>query len=275
MRKVELFDRPEAANPQVIVDRLRSGIRTNTRAIGITWVHSSSGVRLPIRQIADMLFESNRGRDEKERCLLVVDGVHGLGALEDSIAGLGCDFLCAGTHKWMFAPRGTGIIWGNDLNWARVQPTIPTFSSEEAFNAWLEGQTLAGPNTASRVTPGGFTAYEHQWAMSAAFAMHEQMGRARVAGRIRDLNTQCKQGLARMKKVTLHTPMDPALSAGLVAFEVAGVSPGDVVKKLLDKRVVASTSPYKVSYARLAPSLVNTPEEVDRALAAVRAIAGA
>jgi selenocysteine lyase/cysteine desulfurase len=175
----------------------------------------------------------------------------------------------------MFAPRGTGIIWGNDLNWARIQPTIPTFSSEDSFNGWMEGQPPAGPNTASRVSPGGFTAYEHQWAMSAAFAMHEQMGRARVAGRIRDLNTQCKQGLSRMKNVTLHTPMDPALSAGLVAFEVAGVSPGDVVKKLLARHIVASTSPYKVSYARLAPSLVNTPQEVDRALAAVREIAGA
>jgi selenocysteine lyase/cysteine desulfurase len=74
--------------------------------------------------------------------------------------------------------------------------------------------------------------------------------------------------------VTLHTPRDPALAAGICCFEVAGVSPEDVVKRLLERRVVASTSPYKPSYARLSASLVNTPEEVETALRATREIAG-
>ena len=41
----------------------------------------------------------------------------------------------------------------------------------------------------------------------------------------------------------------------------------------LARRIIASTSPYAVTYARLAPSLVNSPEEVDEALRALRAIA--
>jgi hypothetical protein len=41
---------------------------------------------------------------------------------------------------------------------------------------------------------------------------------------------------------------------------------------LLEHKVIASTSPYKVSYARLAPSLVNDEREVELALRAVRAI---
>ena len=69
------------------------------------------------------------------------------------------------------------------------------------------------------------------------------------------------------------TPRAAALSAGLVAFEIDGVGPNDIVKQLLARRIVASTSPYAVSYARLAPSLVNTPAEVDEALRAVRALA--
>jgi len=39
------------------------------------------------------------------------------------------------------------------------------------------------------------------------------------------------------------------------------------------KRIVASTSPYRPSYARLAASLLNTPEEVDTAVQAVRGLA--
>ncbi|MBC7990221.1 MAG: aminotransferase class V-fold PLP-dependent enzyme, partial [Luteimonas sp.] len=64
------------------------------------------------------------------------------------------------------------------------------------------------------------------------------------------------------------------LSAGLVVFEVAGLTPADVVKQLLAKRVIASTSPYAITYARLAPSLVNTPQQVDEAVRAVREISG-
>jgi isopenicillin-N epimerase len=275
MRRIPLFDRSEAASPSEIVARLRSAIRPATRVVGVTWVHSSSGVRLPIRAIADMLADVNRGRDAAHRVRLVVDGVHGLGAVDESVADLGCDYFCAGTHKWIFAPRGTGIVWARAENWAAMRPMIPDFSSLDSFENWMNDAPPPKPTTAAHMTPGGFTAYEHQWAMSAAFQLHARMGRARVAERIRQLNDQCKAGLAKMANVTLHTPRDPSLSAGLVAFEVAGKKPEDVVKRLLEKRIVASTSPYRITYARLSPSLVNSPEEVDTALREVRNIAGA
>lgn len=99
-------------------------------------------------------------------------------------------------------------------------------------------------------------------------------GRARVAACIRSLNEQCKAGLAADPKVKLHTPMSGDLSAGLVVFEVAGLAPAEMVKRLLAKRIIASTSPYAITYARLAPSLVNTPEQVDQAIRAVREISG-
>ncbi len=273
MRQIALFDDPAQASSGTIVERLRAAIRPATRAVGITWVHSSSGVRLPLRDIAGAVREANRGRDEKDAVLLVVDGVHGLGAVDERPADTGIDFFCAGTHKWIFAPRGTGIVWGTPQAWARLRPTIPTFSSLEVFDTWLKGEKLSGPTRAWHVSPGGFAAYEHQWGAVAAFRFHEQLGRARVAARIRDLNDQCKDGLARIPKVRLRTPRDPALSAGLTCFEVAGQAPDGVVKRLLERKIVASTSPYRVAYARLAPSLVNSRDEVERALAAVRAIA--
>ena len=48
-----------------------------------------------------------------------------------------------------------------------------------------------------------------------------------------------------------------------------------MAKALLARRIVASKSPYKVSYARLAASVFNTPKEVDTAVAAVRTLAAA
>jgi selenocysteine lyase/cysteine desulfurase len=88
------------------------------------------------------------------------------------------------------------------------------------------------PTQAAWMSPGGFRAYERMWALPAAFAFHREIGRTRIAARIHELNTRIKDGLAGMRHVTLHTPRDPGLSASLVAFEVAGLTADDVVKRL-------------------------------------------
>ncbi|HET7745702.1 MAG TPA: aminotransferase class V-fold PLP-dependent enzyme, partial [Vicinamibacteria bacterium] len=214
---------------------------------------------------------ANRDRSAEDAALLLVDGVHGLGVEDETVAGTGCDFFVAGTHKWIFGPRGTGIVWGRPQAWAAVQPTVPAFEMPP-FEAWLDGRS-AGPTRAAWMSPGGFHAYEHLWALPAAFAFHARIGRARVAGRIHELNAQLKDGLSGMRHVRVLTPRDPALSAGLVAFELAGRTGEDVVKELHRRKVVASTSPYKPSLPRLAGSLLNTPAEVEQALRAVRALA--
>jgi selenocysteine lyase/cysteine desulfurase len=273
VRKIALFEEAAAATVGSILERIGSAIRPATRVLGITWVHSATGIRLPIRRIADLVQEVNRGRAEADHLLLVVDGVHGLGAVHEPIARMGCDFFAAGTHKWMFAPRGTGILWAKAENWARLTPTIPTFSDRECFNAWAQNRPVQGPTVAARVCPGGFHAYEHQWAMGAAFRMHLQIGPKRVADRIFELNDRCRQGLAAIPKLKLHTPMERELSAGINCFEVEGHQPGALVWALLQQRIIASTSPYAVTYARLSAGLMNTPGEVDRAVAAVKRLA--
>lgn len=275
MRKVALYDDAATVSVDAIVARVRAAIKPHTRVMGITWVHSSTGVRLPVRAIADALAEINRGRDEDERVRLLVDGVHGLGAVDESVAELGCDFFCAGTHKWMFGPRGTGIVWARAAEWRRLQPSFPSMTDPEPFLAWLEDRPLRGANNAWRMMPGGFQAFEYQWAMGAAFRMHQQIGRERVAARVNELNGRLKEGLAAMPKVKLHTPRDPALSAGLCSFEIDGRKPADVVAQLLARKVIASASPYAKSHVRLSAGLMNTPEEVDLALKAVHKVATA
>jgi selenocysteine lyase/cysteine desulfurase len=162
-------------------------------------------------------------------------------------------------------------IWGREGRWADMQPTIPAFQ-EELSAAWKQGKPPVGPTHAAWVTPGGFKAFEHLWALPAAFAFHHQLGRARVAERIHQLNTQCKDGLAAMKHIRLHTPRNSRLSAGLACFEVDSMTPDAAVARLLQRRIIASASPYATSYVRLAPSLVTSPADVDTALAAVRSL---
>ena len=272
-RRITLYDDPARAAEDEMVDRVRRALGPQTRVVGITWVHSSTGVKVPIRRVAEAIAEANKSRAAADRVLLVVDGAHGLGVEDMAVAELGCDFFAAGTHKWMFGPRGTGIVWGRREAWAHVLPTVPSFE-EGPYDAWMEGRD-PGPTRAAWVSPGGFHAYEHLWALPAAFAFHGQIGRSRIAGRIQELNARIKEGLAALPGIRIHTPRDARLSAGLVVFEVAGRTPEDVVQRLGARRIIASTSPYKPSYVRLAGSLLNTPEEVDMAVRAVRELGAA
>ena len=82
-----------------------------------------------------------------------------------------------------------------------------------------------------------------------------------------------KEGLARMPNIKLYTPRDENLSAGMVCFDVNGMKPEAVVERLLAQRIIASTTPYRVSYARLACNVVNTPHEIETTLRAIRELA--
>jgi selenocysteine lyase/cysteine desulfurase len=269
-RKIPLFDSYNSISPDEITDRIRKAIGPKTRAVGVTWVHSSSGVRLPIARIAQVLAEVNAGREEKDRTILIVDGVHGLGVEDPKITALGCDAFAAGTHKWMFGPRGTGFAWAKPGVWERMRPVIPSFSSPDLFAAWAEEHEPQTPARAAWFSPGGFQAFEHYWALPEAIRFHQNIGPARITARIHELNAQMKEGLARMPNVQLYTPRDENLSAGIVCFDVKGMKPEEVVKRLFEQRIVASTTPYRISYARVACSIANTPPEVDSVLRAIR-----
>ncbi|APR76238.1 Aminotransferase, class V [Minicystis rosea] len=270
VRRVPLYDRAAAATAPAMTEAIARAIRPETRVVAITWVHSSTGVRTPVRAIAEVVARANAGRDPKSHVLLCVDGVHGFGVENVTMSELGCDFFVAGCHKWIFGPHGTGLIWGKAEKWRLLRPTIPQFGPE-AYGAWMKG-TPPPPTTADMMTPGGFHAFEHRWALGEAFDFHRTIGKARVAARIHELNRQCKEGLAAMKHVVLHTPRADDISAGIITFEVLGMEPRAVVKRLAAARVIATTTPYATSYARLAPGLINTPEDVEAALRAVRAL---
>lgn len=268
VRKISLYDQAATATAEQIVGRIIGNIRPETRVLALTWVHSSTGMKLPIREIAAALAPINAMRNERDRVLFCVDGVHGFGVENTTLPELGCDFLMAGCHKWLFGPRGTGVILGTDYGWSRVTPTVPSFLAPNAYGAWLGGYD-PGPTTGARMTPGGFKAFEHVWAMTEAFGFHQWIGKANIQARTHELASRLKYGLRQIPGVILRTPVDPRLSAGIVSFDVAGLSADGVVRRLRNQRVLGSAAPYATRHVRLTPSLRNTPEDIDFALNAL------
>ncbi|OLC26926.1 MAG: hypothetical protein AUH91_03660 [Verrucomicrobia bacterium 13_1_40CM_4_54_4] len=132
----------------------------------------------------------------------------------------------------------TGFAWAKPAVWERMRPVIPTFTSPDVFEAWEQEHEPHTPARAAWFSPGGFQAYEHYWALPAAVRFHQNIGPSRVTARIHELNSQMKEALARMPHVELYT-----------------------------------RRPYRISYARVACSIVNTPREVDMVVRAIHELA--
>jgi selenocysteine lyase/cysteine desulfurase len=268
VRRVRLYERPAQTSVDEIVGRLTAAVTAATRAVAVTWVHSSTGVKLPIAEIAAALAEVNARRDSADQALLCVDGIHGLGSEDETVASLGCDFLVSGTHKWLFGPRGTGIVWGRREAWDAVSPTIPPFASEH-FGAWAAGVMPHSIDRGGSNTPGGYHSFEHRWALADAFRFHLDIGKAAIAQRTQEQATQLKTGLTEAG-IEVITPADPGVSAGIVCVSVGEVAPEGVVGSLLYRKIAASVTPYRESYLRLGPSMVTSPDDVDAVIDAMR-----
>lgn len=253
VRKIRLFDTPQQISTDQILATIAANIRPNIRVLGMTWVHSGSGVKLPIGEIGALVREHNRQRDNKDRIIFVVDGVHGFGVEDMRFADLNCDYFIAGTHKWLFGPRGTGIICAASEKLENLTPTFATFSQDEDF--------------ATIMTPGGYHAFEHRWALGKAFELHLQLGKADVQARIHQLNSYFKQRLQEHPTIELVTPLKPEHSAGFTFFRIKDRDLDQLAAFLTQNGVIVDAVDRDVGpVLRTAPGLLNTEQEIDRAM---------
>jgi selenocysteine lyase/cysteine desulfurase len=236
--RIRLYDDPAQATVGGMVEAARR-LPDDAGLLALTWVHSGTGVKIPVQQIAEAV-----------RVPVVLDGVHGLAA--DDLPIDSVDVLVAGTHKWLGGPRGTGLVWSRAFD--RLQAFIPPFHPGSPAANW---------------NPGGFHTFEHRWALAEAFDFHHRIGRTTVTKRIQSLATRLKEGLAELRNVRLVTPMAEEVSAGIVCFEVAGLDPPTAVDRLRERKVAASVTPYAQPYVRLGTGLWVDEADVDAALDAV------
>lgn len=254
VRKLKLFDSSAKVSVDEVLSNIDKGIRPETRVLGMTWVQSGSGVKLPIGEIGKLVEQHNRQREEKDRILYVVDGVHGFGVDDLDFPDMHCDFFIAGTHKWMFGPRGTGIICARSSEPKDVTPTIPTFSEATTFSTIM--------------TSGGYHSFEHRWALDEAFKLHLTLGKREVQTRIHELNTYAKNRLLEHRSIELVTPRSADLSAGFTFFRIKDRDCDQVAARLMQNRVVCDAVERDVGpVIRIAPGLLNSENDIERFMA--------
>ena len=243
--RVDLYDDPAAATVDDMTKRLLRRRHPETRVVALTWVHSSTGVRVPVPEIAAEL--------PRRRRPCCVDGVHGFAAVDVDLPDLGCDFLATGTHKWLFGPRGTGILWAARLGAAhRADPVVlrsrrpgPAHARRlPGLRAPVGGQGRLRVPAEHRPGPGG--------------GPHRRAGHA-AQGRAGRRST----GSPWSRRPTRRSR--PASSASTSP----GCRPPTPYRSCAPEAWSPARRRTATSYLRLGPSIATSPEQVDQAIAAL------
>jgi selenocysteine lyase/cysteine desulfurase len=273
LKVIELYDQEPQAHPEAIVQKIVSSVTSNTRLVVLTWVHSCSGIKLPIRKITAALAQLNFTRTTERKILIALDAVHAFGVEYFNILDLGVDFFITGCHKWFFGPRGTGIVWGSKQGWKLIHPIQTSFDSQ-TFWAWYTQKTPEKEVSQARfATPGGFPAFEHRWALLEAFSFAQQIGPQQIQQHIEDLSGICIEKLSSLDNISIKSSALPELRSGVICFEVNGISSKDAVDQLIDKKVVCGQTPYHKSYVRFMTSILLNEKDVEFAVNAVKELA--
>lgn len=223
-----------------------------TRVLALTHVSNVSGVKLPL---ADLVRAAHA-----QGIYVHVDGAQTWGAMALDIKALDVDSFTASAHKWYMGPKEVGLLYVKSEHISRIWPGV-------VASGWGNGpetrQTGArkfeslGQRDDAALAALGLTA-----------SIHDRIGPARIEQRIVELAQNLKQEL-RQAGIALVTPMDPALSFGVVIAEVPAGQGGELTNRLYDEFGIAGSSSGGL---RLCPAIYNTPAHIERAVSAVVAL---
>lgn len=197
------------------VSRLDEFITPKCKLVAVTQMSNVLGTVTPVEKII--------AAAHKVGAVAVVDGAQGVPHLGADVVKIDCDFLAFSAHK-MFGPTGVGVLYGKRALLENMPPflfggemvkEVGPFKAEWNDLPWkFEAGT---PNIADVI------------AFGKALDFMESLDFAEVRAHDQELVTYARQKLSDFDGVTVY---GPAVSGGIVSFNVAGVHPHDVASIL-------------------------------------------
>ena len=231
-------------DPAEIVRAFEAGITPRTKVILVSHVVNITGQIVPVRAICEL----GRARGIE----VVVDGAHSFAHFPFTRDDLGCDYFGTSLHKWLFAPKGTGMLYVKRDRIARVWPLMGAEGKQAGDIRKFEeiGTHPAAPRLA----------------IGEAILFHRGIGAERKAARLRSLARHWENRLRQHPRVRLHTPLDDAQSCAIGTFEIEGIDPGTVQRRLFEEHRIFVTPIVHEDFKgiRVTPSVYTTFEELDR-----------
>jgi len=229
---------------------VKQAFTPRTRVLFLSHVVTGAGAILPVKEIC--------AEARSRGIFTVIDGAQALGHVHVDVKDIGCDAYVSCFHKWLLAPAGNGFLY---LRRERAKDVWTALSSSQWNNHEDEGYRLTQRGTGSMSLLVG---------AEAAMDFHYSLGPERVQQRIKYLGDYLRAGLRRMPKVTLYTPEDATMSAGITVYAVEGVSGPKLQDEMWNRGRLRPRS--LGNGVRHCTHIFNSPVEIDRALEIVRSL---
>lgn len=244
-----------APSEDALFEAWTSAVGPRTRVLSISHIYFSTGAIQPVRRLAE--WARARG------IITVVDGAHPPGMIALDITDLGCDFYASSPHKWLLAPKGSGFLY---ISPAWIDRLWPLVASGGWNDLALKGDRFDHVGTRNDSLLIGF---------QASLAFHNAIGTERIERRSRGLATRLDAGLRAQPGVRVVSPSAPEVRSAMVSFQADGMAGTDVVRQLWTRGPVRvrHVAENNLDYVRLSTHVYNNPDEVDRVVGMVGAIA--
>ncbi len=127
------------ADADAIVAAVEAKLSPRTRLAIFDHISSQSAILQPVAR----LIAAARAAGAE----VLIDGAHVPGQLPLDIPALGADYYVANLHKWLFAPRGTAILWARPDLQGELHPLTISHGYGSGFLAefdWTGTRDLSG-----------------------------------------------------------------------------------------------------------------------------------
>jgi isopenicillin-N epimerase len=191
---------PLPTSEEEIVERVLAAAGPRVKLVLLDHITSPTALVFPVQRIAAEL--------RRRGILLFVDGAHAIGQIPLDLTALGADWYVTNLHKWLYAPKGTALLYASG---GAAQLTWPLVTSHYA--------NLGFPRSFDYVGTRDYTAW---LAAPAALAFHRELGAQRLWAHHAAL---VRHGSTALEGIGAQPVAPLALSAAMRAFVLPQTRP--------------------------------------------------
>ena len=227
-----------------ITTAFEKGITNKTRVILVSHVINLTGQITPVKAICELA--KSKGIE------VIVDGAHSFAHFDFKQPDLGCDYYGTSLHKWLFAPKGTGLLF---IRKEKIEKIWPLMAADKSQATDVRKFEEIGTHSAAP-----------KLAIGEAILFHQGIGPKRKEARLRYLRNYWANQLKGIPKVYFNTSFDENQSCGIANVSIEGIDPAAIGSYLFDKHKIFVTPIIHEEFKglRITPNVYTTLKELDK-----------
>lgn len=236
-----------------LVTPFERAITPKTKLILMSHQINLTGQIMPVKKVCEMA--RSKGIET------IVDGAHSFAQFDFKQSDLGCDYFGTSLHKWLYAPKGTGMLYVKKDKIPKIWALMA--SEDKNKNDIRKFEEIGTHSAAMRL------------AIGEAILFHNAIGGKRKEARLRFLARYWMNKLKDIPKVGFNTSFDSAQSCAIGNFKIEGVDPVQIGSYLMAKHKIFTTPIVHEEFTgiRITPNVYTTLWELDRFCEIVAGIA--